>query len=67
MACITKYFYVFTYVVAITVMFATIYINVLIYWIIPITIAALYYNVKLIIGSALAVIPGMVIGEIVAS
>lgn len=62
-----KWLIVITYVIGITVVFCTIYINGLLYWVIPITIAALYYDVKFIMSSLVLVLPGILIGEIAAA
>lgn len=62
-----KWVIIITYITVVTVIFSVTYINSMIYWAIPITIAALYYDKKLIIGSLLLSVPGILVGEVVAS
>ncbi len=64
---ILKYIYVFVFLLLQTFLFSTNYMTVVFFWLVPIAIACLYFDTKLLKITFIALIPGILIGEIVAS
>lgn len=65
-ACI-NWIIVGVYILIIMCIYTLTFANTLLYWAIPIAIATLYYDVKFIIGTALLIVPAIIVGEIGSS
>nr|WP_302596008.1 methyl-accepting chemotaxis protein [uncultured Cellulosilyticum sp.] len=62
-----KWIIVGVYILIIMCIYTLTFANTLLYWAIPIAIATLYYDVKFIIGTALLIVPAIIVGEIGSS
>ena len=62
-----KYFALGTMLVNLTIMYSCIYANGLLLWVIPLIVAAMYFDKRLVITTAIATIPLLLISEVFAS
>ncbi|CDM69930.1 Hypothetical protein CM240_2813 [Clostridium bornimense] len=54
-------------IINITVMYSLLYANIMLLWVVPIIIASMYFDKRLVIFTILLVIPGLVVSEVFAS
>lgn len=62
-----KYISMITFLLVQTILYGTNYMTVVFLWLIPIALACLYFNAKLLITTFISLIPSILIGEIIAS
>ena len=62
-----KYVSMITFLVLQIILYGTNYMTVVFFWLIPIAIACLYFDVKLVKVTFISLIPSVLIGEIIAS